>query len=147
MILKQSINYKKEFQSNVELPTVIEYLIGKLQRRGFLVKTYDNRIDFDYIAGFTTNSGENRNAALRILRHGKIILNENQDFIRIKCECDIRYILVMSICFGLAMFGLNLLYSEGKILNSFLVLIITSGLIFGIGLFSLWMNVKNLIRK
>ena len=147
MTLEQSVDYKKNYQSNVELIAAMEYLIEQLKNRGFQVQTNNNRIDFDLKPSFTTNWGENKNAALRLLRHGFIVLNENQDSIRIRCKYSIRYLLLMSVGFGLAVFGLNIIYSIWDIWSTVLMSVITFGLIFGIGLFALWINVKNLIKK
>lgn len=145
--MKYSYNYKKNILDYKDLNVIIDDLVKKLRDKGFVVNANNNNIDFNFKPRFILQTGENRIAAMRLLRHGSINVIETQDSFQILCKYDLNYLMVMATLFGLAIFGLNIFLSDNNVIsNSFLLFLIVFGFIFGIGMIFLWFKVNSLIK-
>ena len=155
--MKHIFSLKLSQQQNIDTVNSFQVASDKLllstktvlQNHNFRTVKNRNGINFMYSVGFTTHSGDNERAGMRILRKGRIELLELPNHrIEIKSITSLEHLAFIAVGVGLTFFFAGLFIPEIKINYKLIIAsLILIGLIFGIGRKSIKNRIANILKE
>ncbi|CAM4280769.1 hypothetical protein [Zobellia nedashkovskayae] len=155
--MKHIFSLKLSQQQNIDTVNSFQVASDKLllstktvlQNHNFRTEENGNGINFIYPIGFTTHSGDNERAGMRILRKGRIEFLELPNHrIEIKSITSLEHLAFIAVGVGLTLFFAGLFIPEIKINYKLIIAsLILIGLIFGIGRKSIKNRIANILTN
>ncbi len=146
LYLRKSLIVSGDYLANCE--RLNHSVVECLDRMNVRSEIHANKICFKNIRKNSTDSGENKSDALKLLREGEIYFSENSsNEIKISWKINLEYLLFMSVLFGVVVGFIAWFYFGYSLVLGLLLLISLSVLVYIIGCFLIKEKMNSLIDR
>lgn len=146
LYLNKSLIVNGDYLANCE--RLNDSVVECLDRMNVRSELHANKICFKNIRKNSTDSGENKSDAMKLLREGEIYFSENSsNEIKISWKINLEYLIFMSVMFGVVVGFISWFYFGYSLALGLLLLISLSALVYIIGCFLINEKMNYLVER